>query len=154
MRRFLDLVVEALGTNLVDEIELEERLRHVRSTVTICICCGVAFSAFNILTPGSELLGFAEVASILFFFAPASLLLNQPQHIDAAELLLLLGALFISSALIVFGGVEGTGLFWVYSVPFLTFFIKGQRRGWYYSLVFLACHIVCITVVNPHLDVA
>ena len=68
--------------------------------------------------------------------------------------LLLLGALFISSALIVFGGVEGTGLFWVYSVPFLTFFIKGQRRGWYYGLAFLACHVVCITVVNPHLDVA
>ena len=150
MRSFLNLMVEALGTNLVDEIELAERLRHVRSTVTICICCGIGFSAFNILTPGAQLLGFSELACVLLFFGPAALLLNRPKHIAAAELLLLLGALFISSALIVFGGVAGTGLFWVYSVPFLTFFIKGQRRGWIYSLVFFGCHMLCIALINPN----
>jgi signal transduction histidine kinase/ActR/RegA family two-component response regulator len=143
-------MVEALGTNLVDEIELEERVRHVRAAVTICICCAIVFSVFNIVTPGTLLLGFAELASILLFFGPAALLLNRPQHIAGSELLVLLGALFISSALIVFGGVAGTGLFWVYSVPFVTFFIKGQRRGWIYSLVFFGCHILCITLINPN----
>ena len=150
MRRFLELMVEALGTNLVDEIELAERVRHVRSTATICISCAIAFSVFNLITPGNERLGFAELACIVFFFGPAALLLDRPQHMGAAELLLLLGALSISSALIVFGGVAGTGLFWVYSVPFLTFFIKGQRLGWYYSLVFFACHSACITLINPN----
>jgi signal transduction histidine kinase/CheY-like chemotaxis protein len=150
MKRFLELMVEALGTNLVYEIEIAERVRHVRATATICITCAIAFSAFNLATPGSERLGFAELASILLFFAPAALLLDRPQHIGIAELLLLLGAVFISSALIVFGGVAGTGLFWVYSVPFLTFFIKGQRVGWYYSLAFFACHTACITLINPN----
>ena len=154
MRRFLDLMVETLGINLVDEIELEERVRHLRSTVTICNTCAIGFSIFNISQPGTELLGFAEVLSILLFFGPASLLLNRPEKIDLGERLLLAGALFISCSLIVFGGIEGTGLFWVYSVPFLTFFIKGQRRGWYYSLAFFVCHALCILLINPNFSFA
>jgi signal transduction histidine kinase/CheY-like chemotaxis protein len=150
MRRILELLVEALGTKLADEIELVERVRHVRSTATIGLVCGVAFSTFNIITPGTQLLGFAELASILLFFAPAALLVNRPERIDAAEWVLMLGALSISSALIVLGGVEGTGLLWVYSVPFMAFFIKGQRRGWYYSLAFLVVHVLCMTVVVPN----
>jgi signal transduction histidine kinase len=154
MRRILELLVEALGTQLADEIELVERVRHVRSTATIGLVCGVAFSTFNIITPGTQLLGFAELASILLFFAPAALLVNRPERIEAAELVLMLGALSISSALIVLGGVEGTGLLWVYSVPFMAFFIKGQRRGWYYSLAFLGVHVLCMTVVGPNLSYA
>jgi signal transduction histidine kinase/ActR/RegA family two-component response regulator len=147
-------MIEALGIHLADEIELVERVRHVRSTATIGLCCGVAFSTFNLIMPGTQTLGFAELASILVFFAPALLLSNQPQHIEIAELLLMLGALCISSALIVLGGVEGTGLFWVYSVPFMAFFIKGQRRGWYYSLVFFACHALCLVLVTPYFSFA
>jgi signal transduction histidine kinase/ActR/RegA family two-component response regulator len=82
------------------------------------------------------------------------LLINRPQRIAAAELLLLSGALCISSALIILGGVEGTGLLWVYSVPFLVFFIKGQRRGWAYSLVFFAVHIACVLWLSPQLPFA
>lgn len=154
MNRLVALVVEALGTNLVDEIELEERIRHVRSTATICITCSVAFSTFNLATPGMQMLGFAELLSLLLFFVPAALLINRPQHIAAAEWLLLLGALCISSALIIFGGIEGTGLLWVYSVPFLAFFIKGQRRGWIYSLAFFAVHIACMLLLSPRLPFA
>jgi len=154
MRRLLDLIVEALGTNLVDEIELGERLRHVRSTATICIGCGIGFSIFNLATPGMALLGLAELVSVVFFFIPAAWLIRWPQRIDTSELLLLLGALLISSALILLGGVAGTGLFWVYSVPFLAFFIKGQRRGWYYSLACFAVHIVCIAWLVPNLPFA
>jgi signal transduction histidine kinase len=154
MRRIRELMVEALGTQLADEIELVERVRHVRITVAICVICSVGFSVFNIITPGAQLLGFAELASLLLCFAPAALLINRPERIESAERLLLLGALSISSALIILGGVEGTGLFWVYSVPFLVFFIMGQRRGWQYSLAFLAIHLLCVVVVVPNVSFA
>jgi signal transduction histidine kinase len=154
MRRIRELMVEALGTQLADEIELVERVRHVRSTATIGLVCGVAFSTFNVITPGTQLLGFAELACILLFFGPAALLINRPERIDVAERVLMMGALSISSALIVLGGVEGTGLLWVYSVPFMAFFIKGQRRGWYYSLAFLVVHVLCVTVIGPNLSFA
>ena len=154
MRRIRELIAEALGTQLADEIELVERVRHVRITAAICLVCSLGFSIFNIATPGAQVLGFAELASLLLFFAPAALLINRPERIESSERLLLLGAASISSALIVLGGVEGTGLFWVYSVPFLVFFIKGQRRGWYYSLVFLGIHLLCVVMVIPNLPFA
>ncbi len=149
MKRLLAWVARGLRTDLVDAIELEERVLHVRSTATICIVFGIGFFAFNIATPENRILGFLELASILLFFAPSALLANRPVQIEAAEWLLMLGAFSISSALVVFGGIEGTGLFWVYSVPFLAFFIKGQRRGWYYSLGAFAFHIACILLVGP-----
>jgi signal transduction histidine kinase/CheY-like chemotaxis protein len=154
MNRLVAWVTDVLGTHWVDEIELEERIQHVRATATICIVCSVAFSAFNLSAPATQLLGFAELASLMLFFVPAALMINLPQRIAAAELLLLLGALCISSALIILGGVEGTGLLWVYSVPFLVFFIKGQRRGWVYSLVFFAVHMVCVLWLAPRLPFA
>ena len=154
MRRIRELLVEALGTQLADEIELVERVRHVRITAAICVICSVGFSVFNIITPGAQTLGFAELASLLMCFAPAALLINRPERIESAERLLLLGALGISSALIILGGVEGTGLFWVYSVPFLIFFIKGQRLGWRYSLAFLGIHLLCVLLVIPNVSFA
>lgn len=143
-----------MGVNLTEKIDLQERVRHVRSATGICITFAISFSVFNVLTSGTEWLGVAELASVLLFFWPALGVLARWQRIDWAEHLLLLGALLISCSLIVLGGVEGTGLFWVYSVPFLVFFIKGQRRGWYYSLAFFACHIACITLINPHFSFA
>ena len=154
MRRIRELMVEALGTQLADEIELVERVRHVRITAAICLVCSVGFSIFNLATPGAQILGFAELASLLLFFVPAALLINRPERIEVSERLLLMGALSISSALIVLGGVEGTGLFWVYSVPFLAFFVKGQRRGWQYSLGFLGIHLLCVLVVIPNVTFA
>jgi signal transduction histidine kinase len=154
MNRFAALLSDIAGSHLVGEMELEQRVRHVRATSAICIVCAVAFSTFNISDAATRLLGYAELASLVLFFAPAALLVNRPQKIQAAERLLMLGALWISSALIVLGGVQGTGLFWVYSVPFLAFFIKGQRRGWRYSLAFFAWHIACLTLLAPSLAVA
>ena len=151
MNRLAALLTEALGTHLVDEIELQERLQHLRSTATICIASSLLFAGFNLASPATQLLGIAELLSLVLFFVPALLLGTRAQHIAAAEGLLLLGALCISSALIVLGGVEGTGLFWVYSVPFLAFFIKGQRLGWMYSLVFFAVHIACLLLLAPAL---
>lgn len=154
MNRLAALAVEALGTNLVDEIELEERVRHLRSAAAICIACSLAFSIFNLVAAETRLLGYAELAIGICLFIPSALLGSRPTHIDGAEHLLLLGALAISTALIVLGGIEGTGMFWVYSMPFLAFFIKGQRRGWYYSLGFFFCHIICLSVLAPVLPFA
>ena len=154
MRRILELMVEALGTKLADEIELAERVRHARTAAAICLVCSVGFCIFNITTPATRMLGFAQLGSLLLFFFPAALLARRSERVATAEQLLFLGALTISSALIILGGVEGTGLFWVYSVPFLAFFIKGQRRGWYYSLAFLGIHLMCVVWVVPNVTFA
>jgi signal transduction histidine kinase/CheY-like chemotaxis protein len=133
-------------------ISLDERARHVRAASAIGLVVGALFSVFNLLTPGMWVLGLVELAAVLLLVAPALVLSHKPSRIAVAETLLLLSAGLIFGALIVFGGVEGTGLFWVYTLPFLAFFLKGERLGWVYSLAFLGLVTVYLVGLNPVLD--
>lgn len=149
MKRLQNWLAEVLGIRIHEELELTERVRHVRSTNAIIIGAGVLFSVFNLGVPGMEWLGVAEFASIVLFFIPATLLTWKTHHIWLAETLTIVGALWISNALILFGGIEGTGLNWVYSVPFLIFFIKGQRLGWLYSAAAFSITVLSVCVIGP-----
>jgi hypothetical protein len=73
----------------------------------------------------------------LFLLVPAIKLARQPRWVDLAEGLMLGAALVILSGLIVFGGIEGTGLYWTYTAPFVAFFLKGQKQGWWYGSAFV-----------------
>ena len=130
-------------------ISSDERARHVQAASAIGLVVAVLFSVFNLLTPGMLVLGQIELAAVLFLVAPALVLSHQSGRIEMAETLLLLSAGVIFGALIVIGGIEGTGLFWVYTLPFLAFFLKGERLGWVYSLAFLGLATVYLVVLNP-----
>lgn len=132
-------------------IGLSERARHVRAASSIGLAVALLFSVYNLVTPGLLVLGLIELAAALLLLAPAVIMSHTPSRVGAAETLLLLSAAAIFSALIVTGGIEGTGLFWVYTVPFLAFFLKGQRLGWLYSLAFLGLVAVYFVALRPAL---
>ncbi|MDD2881778.1 MAG: hybrid sensor histidine kinase/response regulator [Rhodoferax sp.] len=132
-------------------IGLSERARHVRAASSIGLAVALLFSVYNLVTPGLLVLGLIELAAALCLLAPAVFMSHTPSRVAAAETLLLLCAAVIFGALIVTGGIEGTGLFWVYTVPFLAFFLKGQRLGWIYSLVFLGVVAVYFVAMRPAL---
>lgn len=129
-------VVQMLGLRMGYLAGRPERMGHVRITAGLGILIGTVFSVFNMLTPGMASLGIVELAAVLFLLLPAAYLNRTPDGVVAAETLVLLGGFTIFGALIVFGGIEGTGLFWIYAAPFVAFFLKGQRQGWWYSLGF------------------
>jgi signal transduction histidine kinase/CheY-like chemotaxis protein len=116
----------------------DERGKQVRVAASIGAVAGFMFAAFNILTEGMLLLGLIELASVVLLVIPAILLSRMVRWVNLAETMMLIAPTVIFGALIVLGGVEGTGLFWVYTAPFLAFFLKGQRVGWWFSLVFMA----------------
>jgi len=129
-----------------------ERSRQVRAGSVIGLVFGLVFSAFNLLTPGQWVLGCVELAAVLLLVAPAAVFSAMAHRVGLAENLLMASALVIFSALIVLGGVEGTGLYWVYTVPFLAFFLKGQRTGWLLSVGFLVLATVYFLAGGPRLD--
>lgn len=118
--------------------EPSERGRQVRIASSIGLGVALLFSAFNIFVANHVVLGLIELMACVVLVAPAVWLSRSARWASLAESLLMLASLVIFSALIVVGGVEGTGLFWVYTLPFLAFFLKGQRLGWVFSLGFLA----------------
>lgn len=130
---------------------LPERAAQVRVVTSLGLVVGFLFALFNMVTPGMLALGVAELCAVLFLVAPAAVLSRTTELVDLAEALLLMSTFVIFGALIVFGGIGGTGIYWVFTVPFLTFFIKNQRQSWFYSLGFWMLAAVYLYGVAPRL---
>jgi diguanylate cyclase (GGDEF)-like protein len=154
MQGVVKLLVDLLGVRLRDQIALEERVRHVGATAWIALVVGASFALFNLLTPGMLALGLVELAAVLLCLLPAVWLSYSLQHVGQAESLMLLASVVILGGLIVFGGVSGTGVLWVFTAPFVAFFLAGQRRGWWYSAGFIAATAVYLVWLAPQLSFA
>jgi diguanylate cyclase (GGDEF)-like protein len=149
MPRFRHHLVEMLGLRMQSLAGTSERMEHVHINAVLGLCVGGLFSVFNILTPGMLLLGLAELSAVVFLLLPAVLLARRTQWALLCESLIMAAAVVVFGALIVLGGIEGTGLFWVYSAPFIAFFLKGQRQGWWYSMGFVALAVLYFGVQSP-----
>ena len=145
----LNHIVEIFGLHVNQRVDSHERIGHVRITAWIGIVVGSMFYGFNMLLPGMWVLGLVELAAVLFLLLPAALLVRHEAQVGVAELMLLAAASVILGALVYFGGIEGTGLFWISTMPFLLFFLKGQRQGWWYCLGFTVLVGVIMAYSEP-----
>ena len=136
------------------EFAPQERMQQVRVATTIGAIVGFLFSIFNLVTPGMQTLGLIELFAVVCLATPALIISQYRRYVGFAETMLLLAAIVIFGALIVLGGVESTGLFWVYTTPFLAFFLKGQRLGRFYSVGFLVAATIYLMLLAPHLSFA
>ena len=139
---------QLLDSDLRDQ---PERDRQVHVTTAIGASVGLLFAIYNLSTEGMMALGLIELGAVMLLVVPAFFMSRRTGWSEFSESLLLLAAMVIFGALIVLGGVEGSGLFWVYTAPFLAFFLKGQRSGWRYCLGFLALVIVYLAWLAPQL---
>lgn len=134
------------------DTETLDRLRHVRAASAIGLWVGTAFGLFNLGLAQQYMLGWVELLAVLVLVLPAYVLARQQRHPGLAEALMLASAWVIFGALVVLGGVSATGLFWVYTVPFLTFFLTTARTAWASSLGFLglvAGYLLGVQVLPP-----
>lgn len=130
------VLMDVFGFKIKDKNTIEKRIRQVTAVSIIGAIFGFIFSMFNYFTPQMGRLSFVELITVILLLL-ACLIGRRPSFVAIAEDLVIFAAFCTVLALIVFGGIEGTGLFWVYTAPFLAFFLKGQRLGWWYSLALL-----------------
>lgn len=151
IRRMGELMIDALGFRLNYQPALEERMSHVRVSVVIGAAVVLQFALLNIYAYDQAPLGLVELCAVFLLLVPAGILVDRPGLVGLAESLIVLATLVILTALLVFGGVEGTGMLWIYTAPFLFFFLKDQRLGWWYSLLFMGITAVYLFVLAPRL---
>ena len=117
--------------------ELSEPVRHTRTGLALAVCIVFPFGFYNIFVEKMVGLGVAELAAALLLLLPGAFMARHPGRVALAQNLLLLGVSLVFGALLVFGAIEGTGIYWIFILPFLIFFVKDQRTGWIVSLTFL-----------------
>ncbi len=104
------------------------------------------FALLNILAEHRPILGAAEIA--LSLFAGATLLYlrasRAPDRVATISLLLI-ATIFV--LLIVTGGVQRTGIYWVPIFPIAAFFLKGRYHGIFWILGFI-CSLLVLHLVS------
>jgi len=141
------VLVDVFGIKIKDEIAIDKRIRQVTAVTIIGTVFGLLFAFFNLATPHMELLSVVEFMAV-FLLVPAGVPGRFPAWLNFAEALAMIANIFFSMALVGFGGIEGTDLFWVYTAPFLAFFLKGQRMGWRYSVALLVIMMLYFIIAD------
>lgn len=122
--------------NVSDKMHVKRRMRQVTAVSLIGAVGGFIFSMSNYFAPQMERLSFVGLVAVVFLLL-ACLIGRRLGFVAIAEDIVILTGFCTLFSLIIFGGIEGIGFFWAFSAPFLAFFLKGQRLGWFYSLAFL-----------------
>lgn len=149
--KFTEYLSPLAGNQSQELFGLDERKDNILTIAPLGFVVGLLFSVFNIVLTDYQVLGYIELFSTLFLLLPAILLVNANQkYIPLAENMLIACGLLIFTALVAFGGVGGSGLYWAFTFPFLSFFLKGQRGGWHWSLCFLLLVAFVLIALQDH----
>jgi|GEM_PF-6628895 len=124
-------------------LPVAERVSAVRQVLWVAIATGGSFSLFNYA------IGFEMLAAIELFAAATLLVLYpvlvRPERVVLGERTIMLFSMVVFSALLAFGGVDRTGNLWIFVVPFIAFYITGQRHGWYWTGLFALLIFILVT---------
>lgn len=133
LRRFPRESSQFLGINSLGVLTLNERRHQVITAITIAFPVCLCFTFFN-YNEGFFRLAFAEGVGVIFLLLAAYLQAQGDAAVSWAEWTVLLWGSLVTCALAIYGGIEGSGVLWIFSFPFLAFFLKGQSVGWLVSI--------------------
>jgi hypothetical protein len=142
MNSLIPPLIDLLGLHQKDPLPMEQRMYHAKTTAWIGCIFALVFALFNMFIEAQMVLGLIELGVVVVLLVPAILASGSAHNIQRSEFLLLTATVVIFSALTVLGSIDGSGLFWVFAVPFVAFFLGGQRKGWWYSGSFFVTAVV------------
>ncbi|MFA7383189.1 MAG: bifunctional diguanylate cyclase/phosphodiesterase [Desulfurivibrionaceae bacterium] len=136
-QRLWQFASDLFGINPDTNIDPQERGKDIRLACGLGFPVVVFFAIFNLVND-YLLLGVMEAASAFIFLPPAYEMSRKERMLLPSEIMVMLCATVIYTVLYHLGGIEGTGIYWIFSMPFIAFFVTGQQRGWLWSLVILS----------------
>jgi diguanylate cyclase (GGDEF)-like protein len=138
-----NLLLHLLGLRGASLQRPAERRQHLLTAVSIGLPLSLGFSLFNLHTGFIVLAAIEALASLLLL--AALWLVRRGEHaIDWAESVTLVWGGSVCCALVVFGGIEGSGALWIFAYPYLAFFLKPQGTAWLISLAWLSSCVLLL----------
>ena len=134
-----------LGLRGSSAVVSTERGQHLLTALAIGLPLSLAFALFN-YAAGFHALALVEAAASLLLLPALWLQRGGARLMNAVEWLALAWGATISLALVVFGGVEGSGVLWAFAFPFLAFFLKPQGTAWLVCLAWLGLALMLLAL--------
>ncbi len=134
-------ISEVLGLNARSVAEVMPRRDKLLISCIVGLLVTLPYSWFNLTIVSFWMLGWIQLGVAVFLLAPALVLAARNMLLPLSEILFMVSMTVIFGGLQIFGGIEATGIYWVYVFPFIAFFITGQKNGWLWSIGFLALSI-------------
>lgn len=123
-------------------LTVDERRRQLLISILIAWPVTIVFAVFN-FGEGFVVLGAVELSASILLLVAVWLQSLGEKWVGLAEWLGLLWGGSVTVALVLYGGIDGTGVLWIFAMPFFAFFLKGQRVGWIFSVLWIAaCFLV------------
>ncbi len=145
LKRAAYLLRRIFGLAHGSPMPFEKRRKEVVYITLIGSATSLIFAFANIRYFGFPALGYLQLVVIGVLLGPVLLLARHDKSMPLAENLLMVTAVLMFGGLLVFGGIESTGIYWTYIFPFVAFFVTDQRRGWYWTIIFF---IVNLTIYD------
>ena len=133
---FLHYLLLFFGINFKEVTPFKERVAYLRTSIAIALPFTLLFSVINYLT-GFYNLAAVEAFTAILFLLPALLIGHHKNRVSFAEYLVLVYGMLITIALVIFGGIAGTGALWIFAFPFIAFLLKGQKIGWHMCILWM-----------------
>jgi len=108
--------------------DIDHRRKAVRFTLTLAVPVALAFFPVNYLA-GHQWLGLL-LLGVGVTLLPWCFLTPKAHHVPLIEILLMVCAVLVFGGLWLDGGIDNTGIYWVFVYPFLAFYVTGLRYGW------------------------
>ena len=140
-----------LGRGADDLLGPEERARQIQLAAVIGALVALPFVVRNAFISPLPVVAATELAVVVFLLLPALRLARHRQALTLAESLVLMAGFAIFGILLVYRGIQGTGMFWALLFPFLSFFLKGQLMGWVYSGGFIGFAALYLFFLRFHI---
>lgn len=107
----------------------ENDISKVRLINILAITGITFFAGFGLIVIyfGNWFIGVYELAMIAVFIL--ALILSQVKKTEGASSIAVLGVFIMAIAILISGGYNNTGLFWMFTFPIVAFSLKGSNKG-------------------------
>ncbi|HXU93539.1 MAG TPA: phosphodiesterase, partial [Gallionella sp.] len=136
---------DVLGLHTYGVVEIMPKQERIRAAAMIGLPVILYYSLYN-LQAGLQVLAWLQFGVAFLLLAPALVLAVKNMLLPLSETLLMVSSVVIFGYMQVSGGLDATGVYWVYIFPFIAFFIAGQKNGWLWSIGFFVLSIAAHTL--------
>ena len=126
----------------VGEQEIVPDESRRKNTLTFTVIGTIALLAFGLLNTSEASsarlvqLGWIQISEVFLLLVPAIFLTYRGTRPVWAENMLVVSGFLIFASNNVYGGHTGDSPYWSFVFPYLVFFLRGQRVGWFVGLLF------------------